>query len=63
MFDAYRFLSISNIRAPTTAIAATMMPIPGSMYWSANDAGAGVGATVASGAGITLKKVSELDGQ
>jgi len=37
----YFFLSNSAIIAmPTAAIAATVMPIPGNMYWSAKDAGA-----------------------
>jgi len=47
--------------APTTAIAATVMPIPGSAYWSARDCGSGVGATVGSGASSTTKAVSACE--
>jgi len=58
----YFFLSISAIIAmPTAAIAATMMPIPGSMYWSAKDAGACVGSGVASGAGSTTNAVAACE--
>ena len=46
---------------PTIAIAATIMPIPGSKYWSAKEAGGFVGATVASGASSTPKAVLEYE--
>jgi len=48
----YLFLRSNANAMPTIAIAATMMPIPGRMYWSASDAGACVGCGVASGASL-----------
>jgi len=53
--SVYFFLSMSSIATPTIAIAATMMPIPGSKYMSAAFEGACVGATVGSGASSTPK--------
>ena len=48
---------------PTIAIAAIIPPVAGSMYWSANDAGACVGSGVVSGASVTLMAVSADEGQ
>jgi len=60
---SYRFLSISTITAPTTAIAAIMPATEGRKYCSAIVAGACVGSGVASGACSTLIAVSVYDGQ
>jgi hypothetical protein len=62
--DRYgRFLSISSIRAPTTAIATTMTIDIGRKYCSAIVGGAvGCGVGVAS-ASTMLKVVSSFDGQ
>jgi hypothetical protein len=64
LFVAYRFLSIRMISAPTTMMA-TIMPIDaGTMYWSATDAGGGVGVGVGdcTGASSTVMKVCADDG-
>ncbi len=54
LFPAFYFLlNISTIIAPTTAIAATMMPIPGSKYWSDKEPGGDVGVAVGAGASAT----------
>jgi len=58
----YFFLSNKAIIAmPTAAIAATIMPMPGSKYWSASDAGACVGSGVAASASSTTKEVTAKD--
>jgi hypothetical protein len=59
----YLLLSSNASTIPTIAIAATIMPIPGIKYWSAIDAGGAVGASVGSGASITVKELSAYDGQ
>ena len=58
-----RFLSISTITAPTTAIATIMPATEGRKYMSDKDVGVRVGPGVASGAASTVKLVVSLDGQ
>jgi hypothetical protein len=56
--EAYFLLSNRASTTPTIAIAAIIPPVAGSKYWSAKDTGAGVGACVGSGAGLTANAVS-----
>jgi hypothetical protein len=56
--DVQRFLSSSASTTPSIAIAAMIPPVAGSRYWSANEAGAGVGEAVGAGASFTLMAFS-----
>ena len=58
-----RFLSNSSARrTPTKAIATITPAMAGMKYWSAMDAGSGVGAAVATGASSTVTNVVADDG-